>query len=494
MQFTTFNFLLFFVLVCLVHALLPGKLRRIWLLISSYFFYCSWNAAYGLVLAGVTLTTWISGLLLEKAAGSFHPVRLKKTIVAVTVILNIGALFVFKYSNFAIYNLNRILKLVRLPAYDVRFDWLIPVGISFFILQALSYTIDCFRGRIAPERNLFRYALFVSFFPQILSGPIGKAREMLPQIRENKPFDFDRAKHGLWLMLWGYYQKMVIGDRLALFVNGVFDQSEVYRQGGLVNLLAMVFFALQLYCDFGGYSNIAIGAAQVLGFSIPANFRRPYFAKSIHEFWQRWHISLTGWFREYLYFPLGGNRQGRLRQYRNILVVFLVSGLWHGADWTFLIWGFLHAFYQLIEVGLRPLGKRLGKKLRFNAAGFGWKALRCGLVFALTDFAWIFFRANTVHDAFGFIRGLAVFNPQIFRDGGLFRYGLDRINFQIALAGLSVLLIVSWLQRGGGLRAKVDRLPAAARWAILLAGIYAVLLFGMYGPNVDTAQFIYTQF
>ncbi|MHC1772500.1 MAG: MBOAT family protein [Flexilinea sp.] len=497
MQFTSFAFLFFFSIVCLVYFVIPKKLQWIWLLAASYFFYCSWNTGYVLLLILSTLVTWISGIFLSRANLIENEMRCtscKKLIVTAGIILSIGILFIFKYSNFTIYNLNRIMKIANLPAVGFSFDWIIPVGISFYILQALTYTIDSYRGKIFPENNFFKYALFVSFFPQILSGPIGRARDMLPQINKGSSFDFDRVKNGLWLMLWGYFQKMVLGDRLALFVNTVFDDPVVFQHGGILNLLAMVFFGLQIYCDFAGYSNIAIGAAQVLGYSIPNNFLRPYFAKSVIEFWKRWHISLTSWFRDYLYIPLGGNRVGIIRHFANILIVFLISGLWHGANWTFLIWGFLNGLYQLVEILFRPAGETIIRKLRVDIDTFGWKIVRAAAVFFLTDFAWIFFRSNTVHDAFGFIRGLFYFNPQVFLDGRIFQYGLDRMNMQITLSALVVLLFVSWMQRSGSLREKINRRPLWLRWLVILAGIYAILFFGIYGPNIDTTQFIYTRF
>lgn len=497
MQLTSFSYLVFFLIVSSVYFLFPSKYRWTWLLLSSYVFYGLWNVnSIGLLLI-VTITTWYSGYLLDTtnkiSKKSNQSVR-QKGILAACIFVNIGILILFKYSNFAIYNLNRILRIGHIPAIQFTVNWIMPVGISFFILQALTYTFDIYRGKIIPEKNLLKYALFVSFFPQILSGPIGRAKNMLPQISSSHSFDFDRIKHGLWRMLWGFFQKMVIGDRLSIFIAPVFDDPVVSQHGGILNWIAMIFFGLQIYYDFAGYSNIAIGAAQVFGYSIPVNFLRPYFSKSVVEFWKRWHISLTSWFRDYLYIPLGGNRVSKTRHAVNILVVFLVSGLWHGANWTFVVWGLLNGLYQLIELSMKPVLQWIAPKRTFRLDSFGWKSLRVLSVFFLIDFAWIFFRSRTIHEAFGFIRGLFYFNPQIFLGDSLYQFGLDRINMQILLIGLVISIMISWLQRTGSLCEKIDHQPFWFRWAVLLTGIFAILLLGIYGPNVDTSQFIYTKF
>lgn len=497
MQLTSFLFLLFFLVVSSIYYLFPSKYRWIWLLLVSYCFYGIGNINSVGLLILVTVTTWYGGNLIAGARHN-HQIRNssahQKIILATCVLLNIGILVFYKYSNFAIYNLNRILRIGQIPPIQFTFNWIMPIGISFFILQALTYPIDIYRGKINPEKNPLKYALFVSFFPQILSGPIGRAKNMLPQISTNHQFDFDRIKHGMWRMLWGFFQKMVIGDRLSIFIASVFDDPVVFQHGGIINWIAMVFFGLQIYYDFAGYSNIAIGAAQILGYSIPVNFLRPYFSKSVTEFWKRWHISLTSWFRDYLYIPLGGNRVGKIRHAANILIVFLVSGLWHGANWTFIIWGLLNGFYQLIELSLKSVLKPIIGQRSFQLNSFGWKSLRVVMVFFLTDFAWIFFRSNTIHDAFGFIKGLFYFNPQILLDDQLYQYGLTRINMQILLIALVISVTVSWLQRSGSICEKMDRQPFWFRWAVILTGIFAILLLGIYGPNVDTSQFIYTKF
>ena len=332
MLFNSLHFLLFFPIVVLIYFLIPKKARWVWLLIASYYYYMCWNAKYALLLAGTTLVSWLSGLLISNCAGKPNEKTLKKLWVALSLVLNLGVLFLFKYFDFGLDFLNRVLSVLHLGPVTVQLELLLPVGISFYILQEVSYTMDVYRGEVAVERNPFRYALFVSFFPQLVAGPIERSKDLLAQFSEEHTFDYDRVKRGLWLMLWGYFQKLVIADRVAIFVNTVFGDPQTYRYGGVVNIIAMFFHIFQVYEDFAGYSNLAQGAAEVLGFRLTTNFVRPFFSDNITEFWKRWHVSLSRWFTSYLYIPLGGSRRGKLRRYINVMIIFLVSGLWHGAD------------------------------------------------------------------------------------------------------------------------------------------------------------------
>ena len=291
-----------------------------------------WNVKYALLIALSTLITYASGLLIHW--------RRKRLWVLLSFASNLAILFFFKYFGFFLDNLTAALALAGVAFKRPAFDVILPVGISFYTFQALSYTMDVYRGEVEPERNPFRYALFVSFFPQLVAGPIERSKNLLGQLYERHDFDPDRARDGMLLMLWGMFEKIVIADRLALLVDYVYDH---YAQlPGATIVLATVFFAFQIYCDFGGYSHIAIGAAQVMGFTLMENFRRPYLAQSAAEFWRRWHISLSTWFRDYLYIPMGGSRRGAFRKYLNTMVTFLVSGLWHGANWSFVVWGGLN--------------------------------------------------------------------------------------------------------------------------------------------------------
>ena len=304
MIFNSVSYLLFFPIVTILYFAFPKKLRNAWLLIASYFFYMNWNAAYGLLLFGSTMITYLCSLLVEWAKEKKQSVRLAKAAMAASFLLNLGLLFYFKYLNFAIVNLNRISSLFhgrQISAFDI----LLPVGISFYIFQALGYTMDVYRGKIKACRNFFRYALFVSFFPQLVAGPIERSDNLLPQFEEEHTFDTDRIREGLLWMLWGLFLKIVIADNLSVYITEIYDNYLAYTGAEIV--FATVLFAFQIYCDFGGYSYIAIGSAKVLGFRLMDNFKAPYLAVSVHDFWRRWHISLTSWFTDYLYIPLGGN-------------------------------------------------------------------------------------------------------------------------------------------------------------------------------------------
>lgn len=323
-------------------------MRYIWLLCASYYFYMSWNPKYALLIAFSTVVTYLSGLLIgiinenngDSSSQLQKSVRLKKWVVAGSFTVNLAILFFFKYFDFALSNVNRILTAVGISMIEKPFDVLLPVGISFYTFQALSYTMDVYRGDVRAERNILKYALFVSFFPQLVAGPIERSKNLLSQVEKAHTFqlwNYNRIANGAVIMLWGYFQKMVIADRVALLVDTVYDKYWLYGSTALI--LASVLFAVQIYCDFASYSSIAIGAAEIMGFSLMENFDTPYFSRSVKEFWRRWHISLSSWFRDYLYIPLGGNRKGKVRKYINTMVVFLTSGLWHGASWNFVVWG-----------------------------------------------------------------------------------------------------------------------------------------------------------
>ena len=342
MLFNSLQFLIFFPIVVLVYFIIPVRIKKFWLLAASYYFYMCWNAKYAFLILASTVITYFSGLLLERIKNnntydSDRKTRLKKYVVAGSFILNLGILFYFKYINFAIDTLQKLFGLVHIELNVPAFDIILPVGISFYTFQALSYTMDVYRGEIYAEKDFFQYALYVSFFPQLVAGPIERSKNLLKQLAIPQPFDFDKARDGFLLMLWGYFLKIVLADRIAIVVDTVYTDYEKYP--GWYLIVATVLFAFQIYCDFAGYSTIAIGAAEILGIKLMENFNAPYTAESVADFWKRWHISLTSWFRDYLYIPLGGNRKGKIRTYLNRMIVFLLSGLWHGASLHFVMWG-----------------------------------------------------------------------------------------------------------------------------------------------------------
>lgn len=348
MLFNSIEFLFFMPTVVLVTFLVPSRFRYILLLIASYFFYMSWDAKYGILLATITIITYVCAFAIDSVRSSCNKRcidenrykrrnRVGKCFLIVGLILNFGTLFYFKYANFTSLTINRIAHYIGLDFSSPSYEILLPVGISFFIFQAVGYMIDVYRGNIAAEKNLLRYALFVSFFPQLVAGPIERSGNLLKQLRMTTKFDVKNTKSGLLTIAYGLFLKIVLADNIAMTIDPIFDS--IYDYSGMHLLFASILFAFQIYCDFNGYTLIAIGSAEILGYRLNKNFTSPYLAISVKDFWRRWHISLTSWFRDYLYIPLGGSRKGKYRKQLNTMIVFLVSGLWHGAAWKFVAWG-----------------------------------------------------------------------------------------------------------------------------------------------------------
>jgi D-alanyl-lipoteichoic acid acyltransferase DltB (MBOAT superfamily) len=436
-----------------------------------------------------TFITYLSGLLIEKAGDSKAK---KKLWVFLCFAINLAILFTFKYYNFLMSSisltLGKIDIIIEMPA----FNYLLPVGISFYTFQALSYTMDVYRGDVKTERNLGKYALFVSFFPQLVAGPIERSKDLLDQFNERHYMEYNRIKRGLLLMLWGFFQKLVIADRVAILVNTVYNHPNENK--GITIMIATVLFAVQIYCDFSSYSDIARGAAEVMGFRLMQNFKRPYFSKSIAEFWRRWHISLSTWFKDYLYIPLGGNRKGKLKQYRNIMIVFITSGLWHGANWTFVIWGALHGIYQIIGSITKPARDKIIRFLHINRNNKIHKLFMVLFTFALVNFGWIFFRANSLADAKKLIANMFIIDFSTLNISTLIKLGLDKYDIIVAMIAILILFIVSLIRRNNSFRDKLNKQNIIVRWSIYLVAIFAILIFGIYGPGYDASQFIYFQF
>lgn len=490
MVFNSLEFLIFFPVVTLVYFVIPKKIRYIWLLIASYYFYMSWNPKYALLIAFSTAVTYASGLLIGHFRGE-ERVRTRKWCVALSLIINLGILAVFKYGNFMIANLSSVLSRIGIGVISYRLDLLLPVGISFYTFQALSYTLDVYREKITPERNILKYALFVSFFPQLVAGPIERSSSLLPQIRkiaEIRVWDFERVRDGFLLMMWGLFQKIVIADRVSILVDQVIND---YTSYGFAEInLAVFLFAVQIYCDFGGYTNIARGAAKVMGFDLMNNFRQPYLARNIKDFWRRWHISLTSWFTDYLYIPLGGNRKGQARRYLNILIVFAVSGLWHGASWNFVAWGLLHALLQIIGDVRGRIRKKKGWD-RFCKDSFSKRLRNVIVTFVLVDFAWIFFVCSGLSHALQLIRQMFC----VFSTTNILDLGLNEVNLWIAGVAILVLLAVDIMhEKGLSVSALVNRQEIWFRWILYLGLVWSILLLGIYGQAYDTSTFIYFQF
>lgn len=498
MLFNSIDFLIFFPIVLLVYYIIPDKIKYLWLLIASYYFYMCWNAKYALLILGSTVITYLSGLLIERVKHAkiteVAKVRRKKLIVALSFISNLGILFYFKYIGFTFALLTKVLSYVHIQVNTPVFDIILPVGISFYTFQALSYTMDVYRDEIYAEKNFFRYALFVSFFPQLVAGPIERSKNLLKQLAVPKKFSFDHFREGILLMLWGYFLKLVLADRIAIFVDCIYGNYNDYS--GYYLIMATVFFAVQIYCDFAGYSTIAMGAAKILGIQLMENFDAPYLSTSVAEFWRKWHISLTSWFKDYLYIPLGGSRKGKLRKYVNKLIVFLVSGIWHGASLSFVVWGGLNGIYQIVGEVLQPIRDRIVKLLGLHRETIGHKLIHVIGTFILVDFSWIFFRANTLTESIDIIRQMfTVNNPWILFDGSIYQCGLDIKNYWIMIFGIMVLLFADICKnRGIKIREVIVGQDYWFRWVVIAISVAVILTFGIWGPQYNEANFIYFQF
>lgn len=488
MLFNSLQFLLFFPIVVFIYFALAYRFRWIWLLGCSYFFYMCWNPSYAILIFISTAITYLSGLYLGKINNiktSDENVRLKKICVGISFVINIGILVFFKYYNFLSENITYALSELGLVINNPSLDFLLPVGISFYTFQALGYTLDVYRGDIKPERHFGKYALFVSFFPQLVAGPIERSGNLLPQFSEKKEFNYDRLREGLFIMLSGFFKKIVIADRLAVLVNTVYNNPTEYD--GYALILATVFFSFQIYCDFSAYSDIAIGAAKIIGYDLMTNFNKPYFSKSIAEFWGRWHISLSSWFKDYLYIPLGGNRVSQINIYRNILIVFIVSGLWHGASWNFIIWGALHGCLLILALLFKPLNKRIIEFFQIRRESYGFKFFNVIITYIIVCITWIFFRANSLPDAVYILKNS--FNISSFN---LKNIGLEPQDFRISIYLIILLVVVQFFQRKKNIKEMVFKENLMVRWSFYALMVLIIVFWGYY--ENEAAQFIYFQF
>ena len=491
MLFNSTEFMIFFPITLILYWIFPKKYRYICLFIASYTFYMFWNPKYALLMGTSTVVTFLSGVLIEK-------LKYKRTVVAFSFIINLAILIFFKYFDFLLQNINIVLSALNIQLINKPFDVILPVGISFYTFQALSYTIDVYRGEIKSEKNIIKYALFVSFFPQLVAGPIERSRNLLIQIEDLekvKRFDYERITEGLTLMLFGYFQKMVIADRAAILVDTVFNG--YYEYNSMALILAAIFFAIQIYCDFGSYSLIAIGTAKVMGINLMENFNTPYFARSVKEFWGRWHISLSTWFRDYLYIPLGGNRCSNIRKSFNILVTFLVSGLWHGANFTFIAWGAIHGIFHIIEEQLKPIKEKYLNKFKIKTNAFSFALIEIIITFIIVDLAWIFFRAETIHDAIHYIQRIFTrIDLWTLFDGTLYGLGLNIFEMNILIIALFILISFDLVKytRKESIFEFLNKQNLYFRWFVMLFLIFYIIVYGKYGAGFDPKQFIYFQF
>ena len=489
MLFNSIEFLLFFPTVVGLYFLLPFRFRWAWLLAASYFFYGYWNPRYLALILLSTLLDYFCGVMMGRTGDKAK----RRPYLYLSLAGNLGLLFTYKYLGFFTHAVGGGFGLLGLTAPLPVVELLLPVGISFYTFQTMSYSIDVYNGVLKPEKHLGVFALFVTYFPQLVAGPIERAGNLLGQLNRKHRFDSFYALNGLKRMVWGMFKKVVIADNLAVLVNNVYNHPTDFE--GVSLLLATVFFAFQIYCDFSGYSDIAIGAAQVMGVQLMENFNRPYFSKSISEFWKRWHISLSSWFRDYVYIPLGGNRVVKWRWYYNLFITFLVSGLWHGANWTFITWGALHGLYLVFGIVLQPLRTALAEQTRLSRFPDLLKLVRVLTTFALVCLAWVFFRANTVADAVyvleHMVTGLGNWR-EIFAGNAMHVLFLDappRL-FVVAIASIWLMECIHLEQRHGSITERLARNPAWLRWSVYYGSVVLILLFGNFGQQ----QFIYFQF
>ncbi len=482
MSFSSLSFLFFFLVVALVYFRLPYRHRPTLLLVASLYFYATFEVWYLILLAPFTLMAYAAALRMAATEDRGE----RRAILAITVTVLVGTLFAFKYYNLLGDALSGLLGAFDISVRTPRLGLVLPVGLSFYSFKLMNYLIDVYRGAIGPERRLTVFSLYASFFPQMVAGPIDRASAFLPQLHRQFDFDDRRVTSGMRLMLWGFFQKLVIADTLSAMADPVFNQPTAYE--GLALFLASLCFTFQIYADFSGYSDIAIGAARVFGYTSMTNFERPYFAASIPEFWHRWHISLSTWFRDYLYIPLGGKRVPRPRWYLNLFLVFLLSGLWHGSNWTFAVWGGIHGALYILSVLTEKARAGFVRTIGLDRAPRLHRSVRVLLTFLLVNFAWVFFRAGSVSDGFyivarsftGWAGGLGTclsFVPS----------GFDLV---VAAAGVVVLLIANLLEERGSLEGRLLSGPLWLRWAVYYGGVLAILLFG----NLGVKNFIYFQF
>lgn len=488
MLFNSFEFLLFFPIVTLIYFLLPHKFRWLHLLAASCIFYMMFIPVYILILLLTIVIDYIAGIMIENAAGAR-----RKAFLVMSIVANVGVLAVFKYYNFFASDINGLLHLSNVSYSVPLLNIILPIGLSFHTFQAMSYTIEVYRGNQRAERHFGIYSLYVMFYPQLVAGPIERPQNLLYQFHEEHTFDYNNAVSGLRQMLWGLVKKIIIADRLAMVTDPIFNHP--YGNSGVVLAIGAIFFSFQIFCDFSGYSDIAIGAARVMGFHLMTNFNKPYHSRSISEFWKRWHISLSTWFKDYLYISLGGNRVSVPRMYFNLFFVFLVSGFWHGANWTFIIWGALHGFYLVFALFTRNVRTKINDVAGISKVQWLNNTLDVMITFVLVVFGWIFFRANNVHDAMYIARKLFTVPGELLQVATTGRLAFLKLpgllNIILPCFGLILFLeLAHIIQVRYHVEKTFSKLPLPVRWAVYYAGIMCILYLGVF----DKRQFIYFQF
>lgn len=487
MDFYTLKFLKFAIIVLAFFFLAPARFRWIILLAASYYFYGTFKLFYLAVIIFCTLLTYLTALMMDRE----NTARKRKCYLIFGLTANLGILFIFKYFDFLDSSLQQLLGMGGVAYNSHALKLLIPVGISFYVFQIVSYLVDVYRKDTAAEKHVGIFALYVVFFPKLLAGPIERAGRLIPQLHENSRFDAERFTNGLKLVCWGLFKKMVIADRLAVFVNVVYADPQAHTGVSLV--LAVIFYSFQIYCDFSGYTDIAIGLAQLFGLKLSDNFNRPYIATSVADFWRRWHISLSSWLRDYLYIPLGGSRVRMARHYLNYLLVFLVCGIWHGASWTFVAWGLIHGLYLVCGRATSGLRAKATAAIGLNKKPGLHRRLQILFTFALISLAWIFFRANSLTDAYYIISHLhtgwgSLLNTE-FLDSAFLLTG-SKVDLLIAIASLAFFGLFHRLEQHENMRRLLSDKPLALRFTFYYIIVASILLLSL----PDMTNFIYFQF
>ncbi|MDX2359359.1 MAG: MBOAT family O-acyltransferase [Crocinitomicaceae bacterium] len=471
MLFNTLDYILFLPIVIIGYYLLNAKYRWALLLIASYYFYMCWKPEYVVLILASTLIDYFAGLQMAKRDSK----KKRRPFLYMSLAANLGILFAFKYANFFSETATNIAHSMDFMVHFPLFDFLLPVGISFYTFQTISYSIDVYNDKIRPERHLGHFALFVSFFPQLVAGPIERFSSLSPQLKRPQSFDYENFKNGLRMILFGLFAKMVIADNAAPIADVIFNDPELYNSFNIS--LGLFFYSFQLYCDFFGYSLIAIGSALIMGIKLMDNFNSPYLSVNVADFWRRWHISLSTWFRDYIYFPMGGNRVRKMKWIFNIVAVFVISGFWHGASFTFIFWGLLVGLLYVIEMTINKALKIRTEIKPFSANHL----LRAAKTFIIISFTWIFFRSLTFADSW-------IMFDALFSNGGLDGKTLDiSMVLWLTLAGFIVL---DWVLYNKRFDTWVGRQPFVLRWVLYAMMIFSIMVF----TGVEEIPFIYFQF
>ncbi len=481
MLFSTAAFAVFMTVVFLAYWLIPHKYRWIVLLIANAWSYICYDIRFLTVIVVTMLASFFCAIWMEGQQDD----KKKKILMATGVVVTLSLLLVFKYLNFALYTVAKVIGKFGIPMQETTLKLLMPVGISFYTFMAVGYLIDVYRGKTKAVRHFGKYAIFVSFFPNIASGPIERAGHFIPQLDEEKSFDYDSVVYGARLLLLGLFKKIVIADMMAKYVDAVYDKAPEHY--GICFLWATLLYSFQIYCDFSGYSDMAIGTAKMLGFDLLINFRQPYLASSIKEYWSRWHISLSTWFRDYVYIPLGGNRRGRVKRDINLLITFLLSGLWHGASWTFVFWGMIHGVCQIIENRVKELiglDKEKEKSLKRPV-----KLMLTALTFVIVCFAWIFFRANSISEAMHIIRTMF---SDLSLTGAMAQMTMSVKSVIKTTAAIVLLIIFDICNERGDVLKAMNRVHPVIRWVVYFAAAFLIIVLKTH--NTDIQEFIYFKF